>query len=97
MSNRNKKFTAYQLLEKFIFDGNPPDSIGQQYDNTGRIRVVFRWKCGQKAFLIYTIRDYILTLARYMEFWADVLPGTKIITKDRKGGNSGRAGDKAGI
>lgn len=92
LSNLNRIFSAYQLLEKHIYDGDPPDSVGQECDSQGRIRIVFRWRAGGKALLKFNIKDYGKVLARYVEFWR----GPNMTVKER-GGACGGTGNKAGI
>lgn len=89
VSNKDRMLTALDILEGHIDRGTTPDVIGTEYDNKGAIRIVFRWNCGTFLHLRYEIGIYLISLARFMDFWGTCMPGEKLDVKEKKGGKSG--------
>ncbi len=85
-SNKNREFTSLDILEGHIYKGHPPDTIGMEYDNKATMRTVFRWECGTYLYLRYELAIYLITLARFMDFWGTCLPGGELNVKEKKGG-----------
>ncbi len=84
--NTDRELTSIDILEKFINDGTPPDTVAMEHDNKGVIRTVFRWDSGTFLHLRYSLILYAYTLSRFMDFWGTCLPQTKpTITKKEEG------------
>jgi hypothetical protein len=89
VSNKNREMTSLDILEGHIDKGTPPNAVGTEYNNEGIIRTVFRWKCGTFLYMRYELSAYLITLARFMDFWGTCLPGSEFEVKEKEGGKSG--------
>jgi hypothetical protein len=91
-SNKNRELTSVDILEGHINQGTIPSSVGTERDNKGGVRTVFRWDCGTFLHMRYEFNAYLITLARFLDFWGTCLPSDKLDKmniKEKPGGGTG--------
>jgi len=87
LSNKGRSYTPLEILEKFIYDGNPPEMMSVENNNKGETHTVFRWEDSGHILRINYNPDYfIVACLRFREFWGSCTPKTKMIFKEYREG-----------